>query len=91
MNQEELINAVTDKFFLSKAETREIIKYVLDRAVRDLKQGERVYIRNFGALHKVKRKKKRIRNIKTGKMITIPERETVEFRPASALLKKISK
>jgi nucleoid DNA-binding protein len=89
MNREEIVKAISGKFFLTEAETEEVIKFIVEKAAGRLKKGERIYIRNFGSLHKVRRKKRRVRNVDDGRMMTIPASYTVKFRPAPALLKKI--
>jgi len=89
MNQEELTQAVAKKFFLTKAESRKIIKLILTEITKDLKKGERVYFRGFGSFIKEKRARKKVRHPKTGNLITIPERTTVAFNPSKNLLKSL--
>lgn len=90
MNQGELTLAVSKRFFLTQVESGEIIKFILSRVTKDLKKGERVYFRDFGSFVKEKRKSKKVRHPKTGKIITIPERTTVDFNPSESLIQKIS-
>ena len=89
MNQGDLTLAISKKFFLTQVESGEIIKFILSRVTNDLKKGERVYFRDFGSFVKEKRKSKKVRHPKTGKIITIPERITVDFNPSTLLLEKI--
>ena len=89
MNQQELTNAIAKRFFLTKTESREIIKFILDKIANDLKGGERFYLRGFGSFVKEKRASKKVRHPKTGKIITIPERATVDFIPSKTFLKKV--
>ena len=89
MNQRELTNAIAHRFFLTKAESREIIKFILDKITDDLKRGERFYLRGFGSFTKEKRSSKKVRHPKTGRIITIPERTTVDFIPSKAFLKRV--
>ena len=89
MNQKELINAIANRFFLTQVESREIIKFILSRITEDLKKGERVYFRGFGSFTKEKRASKKVRHPETGKIITIPERITVDFDPSKELLKNL--
>ena len=91
MNETEIVRTIAKYLFLTNTEVKETSDYMFDVFSDELKKGERIYIRNFGSLQKIKRKKKRVRNINTGKMITIQEHYSVEFRPAPALLKKIIK
>jgi nucleoid DNA-binding protein len=90
MNQEELVKAIAKRFFLTQVESREIIKFILDKITTDLKQGERFYIRGFGSFDKEKRQSKKVRHPETGKLMTIPERTTVDFNPSQSLIKKIT-
>lgn len=89
MNETEIIKKIAKELFLTQAEVKETLDYIINEFARELKKGDRIYIRNFGSLHKVKRKKKRVRNIDNGRMTTIPANYTVKFKPAPALLKKI--
>jgi len=89
MNREEIVKAISKQFFLTEAETEEAVKFIIEQVAARLKKGERIYIRNFGSLHKFERKKRKVRNIDNGRMITVPANDTIKFRPAAALLKKI--
>ena len=89
MNQGELILAMSKRFFLTQVESREIIKFILSRITEDLRKGERVYLRGFGSFTKEKRSSKKVRHPKTGKIITIPERTTIDFDPSQKLLKNL--
>lgn len=89
MNQKELTAAIAKKFFLTKTDSNEIIKFAIEKITADLKKGERFYLRGFGSFTKEKRAAKKVRHPKTGKIITIPKRLTVEFTPSNSLLKKI--
>lgn len=87
MNQKDLTLAIAKRFFLTQTESQEIIKFIIREITEDLKKGKRIYIRNFGSFTKEKRKSKKVRHPKTGKIITIPERITVDFDPSKSLLK----
>ena len=89
MNQGELTLAISRRFFLTQVESGEIIKFILSRITEDLRKGERAYLRGFGSFAKEKRSSKKVRHPKTGKIITIPERTTVDFDPSSELLKNL--
>ncbi len=91
MNETQIIRQIAKYLFLTNTEVKETSDYMFDVFIEKLKKGERIYIRNFGSLAKVKRKEKRVRNIDNGKMITVPEHWTIEFRPSPALKEKINK
>ncbi len=89
MNEGDLTLAVSKRFFLTRVEAGEIIKFILSKTTEDLKKGERVYFRSFGSFIKEKRSAKKVRHPKTGKIITIPERVTIDFHPSEDLLKNL--
>lgn len=89
MNEKELTEAIATQFFLTKVESKEIIRLLLTKTAGSLKNGGRVYLRGFGSFTKQKRSAKKVRHPKTGQITTIPERTTVEFKPSNRLLKNI--
>lgn len=89
MTQGELTSAISKRFFLTQVESTEIIKFILSRSTEDLKVGERVYLRGFGSFIKETRAAKKVRHPKTGKIITIPERVTVDFNPSKDLIENL--
>ena len=89
MNQGELTLAISKRFFLTQTEAGEIIKFILAEITGDLKKGERISLRGFGSFTKEKRSSRKVRHPKTGKIITITERITVDFDPAKLLLKNL--
>jgi len=89
MNQRDLTKTIANRFFLTQVESGEIIKVILSRITEALKKGERAYFRGFGSFEKEKRKPKKVRHPKTGKIITVPERTTVDFNPSESLIQNI--
>lgn len=89
MNQRELTRAIAKEFFLTQTESRRIIKFILAEIAKDLKKNKRVLLYGFGSFAKEKRKARKVRHPGTGKIITIPERTTVDFNPSASLLKDI--
>jgi len=90
MNQSELTKTISKRFFLTQTEAGEIIKFILSEITGDLKKGERISLRGFGSFTKEKRSSRKVRHPKTGKIITIPERITVDFNPSESLIQNLS-
>ena len=90
MNQGELTLAISKRFFLTQTEAGEIIKFILAEMTEDLKKGERISLRGFGSFNKEKRSSRKVRHPKTGKIITIPERITVDFNPSESLIQNLT-
>ena len=89
MNQGELTLAIAKRFFLTQAESQEIIKFIQADITRDLKKGERISLRGFGSFNKEKRSSRKVRHPKTGKIITIPESITIDFNPSESLIQNL--
>jgi len=89
MNEKEITEAIAKQFFLTKVESKEIIRLLQTKIADSLKNGRRAYLRGFGSFVKQKRAAKKVRHPKTGKIITIPERTTVEFKPSNFFLRNV--
>ena len=89
MNQRKLTLAIAKRFFLTQRESREIIKFIFAKITEELKKGERISFRGFGSFNKEKRSSRKVRHPQTGKIITIPERLTIDFNPSKLLLRKL--
>ena len=48
MNQGELTQAISKRFFLTQVESGEIINFILSKITESLRAGERAYFRGFG-------------------------------------------
>lgn len=90
MNQGELTLAISKRFFLTQIDSQKIIKFIQAEITRGLKKGERISLRGFGSFNKEKRLSKKVRHPKTGKIITIPARFTVDFNPSKFLIQNVS-
>ena len=90
MTQKELTNSLARRFFVTQVESQEIIKFILTEMSGDLKKGDRISLRGFGSFTKEKRSSKKVRHPKTGKIIIVPERITVDFNPSQSLIQNLS-
>ncbi len=60
---------------------REGVKYIFDL----LRENDRITLRGFGTFKVVDRKARKIRNIRTGELITIPPYTTIKFKVSKML------
>jgi nucleoid DNA-binding protein len=90
VNEKHLSDAIAKQFFLTKVESKEIIRLLFTHIAGSLKNGDRAYFRGFGSFTKEKRSPKKVRHPKTKQIITIPARLTVNFKPSPKLLKKLA-
>jgi nucleoid DNA-binding protein len=90
MNQTQLTISIAKRFFLTQTEAGEIIKFILAEITGDLKKSKRISLRGFGSFNKEKRSSRKVRHPETGKIITIPERITVDFNPSESLIQNLT-
>lgn len=89
MNQADITRALAKAFGLAHADSRRILRSLLDQIARGLKEDKRVHLRGFGAFLRAGQAAKKFRHSKTGEILTRPARATVRFRPAPSLEKSV--
>ncbi len=85
MTKAELIEALSNKLPLNKADAERAINIVLDDVIAALKQGERVNISGFGTFSVSSRQARTGRNPKTGEAIEISASRSAKFKPGKQL------
>ncbi len=86
----DLANSVHQQVGLSRSESGDLVKLVLDELSDALVRGESVKLSSFGTFA-VRHKKGRIgRNPKTGQEVPITPRRVLSFRPSHVLKDKIN-
>jgi DNA-binding protein HU-beta len=85
MTKAELIEALSNKLPLPKADAERAINIVLDDVIAALKQGDRVNISGFGTFAVSTRQARAGRNPKTGETIQIAASRSAKFKPGKQL------
>ena len=85
MTKAELIEALSNKLPLNKADAERAINIMLDDITAALKQGERVNISGFGTFSVSSRQARTGRNPKTGEAIEISASRSAKFKPGKQL------
>ncbi len=85
MTKAELIEALSNKLPLNKADAERAINIVLDDIIAALRQGERVNISGFGTFSVSERQARTGRNPKTGESIEISASRSAKFKPGKQL------
>ncbi|MGB3551004.1 MAG: HU family DNA-binding protein [Candidatus Binatus sp.] len=85
MTKAELIEALSNKLPLNKADAERAINIVLDDVIAALRQGERVNISGFGTFSVSERQARTGRNPKTGESIEIAASRSAKFKPGKQL------
>ena len=73
-----------------KRDLEKITSIILDEIKSALKRGERLEIRGFGTLSTRIQKESIRRNPKTGEKINVPQKQTIHFKMAKDLFKKLN-
>jgi DNA-binding protein HU-beta len=85
MTKAELIEALSNKLPLNKADAERAINILLDDVIAALRQGERVNISGFGTFSVSERQARTGRNPKTGESIEIAASRSAKFKPGKQL------
>ena len=85
MTKTELIDGLSNKLGVNKAEAEKAINIILEDIVLALRQGERVNISGFGTFSVSSRKPRTGRNPKTGESIQIAASRSAKFKAGKQL------
>ncbi len=91
MRKADLADKVVMKLGVSRKESADIIRLVLDSIKETLRKGETVKIAGFGNFVVREKKARKGRNPKTGEEIGITPRRVVTFRPSQVFKQSANK
>jgi nucleoid DNA-binding protein len=69
------------KLSLTKATSKEVVNFILDRIVSEVKKGKTVKFSGFGIFYKAGRKARKGRNPQNGEPVYIPAVKVPRFKP----------
>ena len=91
MNKSKLVSNLVEKnHFLSKSDVEDSISLILESLSETLAKGGRVELRGFGSFSTRKRNKRISRNPKTGKSISVQEKNHPYFTAYKSLKDEIN-
>ena len=85
MNKAQLIDAIAEKAGLTKADSKKALEAFVATVGESLKSGDKVALVGFGSFSSSERSARSGRNPQTGKIIQIPAKKVVKFRPGAEL------
>ncbi len=85
MNKAQLIDAIAEKAGLTKADSKKALEAFVATVGESLKSGDKVALVGFGSFSISERSARSGRNPQTGKIIQIPAKKVVKFRPGAEL------
>jgi nucleoid DNA-binding protein len=90
MTKRELVIRVANKLGMTQNDVAKIVEGMFDAISRNLADGHRWELRDFGVFE-VKTRASRIgRNPRTGEQVPVPERRVVTFRPGKRMKEIVS-
>ena len=91
MNKADLIESLSQKIQLSKAQSEEFLNATLEIIQKTVSGGDEVKLVGFGTFDQAHRKSRNGRNPKTGSLMTIPEACVPRFRPGKDFKERVTK
>ncbi len=89
MNKSDLVDAVAEKTEMSKKDSEQAVKAVLESITDSLVRGDKVQLVGFGTFEVRNRKAREGRNPATGEKIKIEALKVPAFKPGKALKDKV--
>ncbi len=89
MNRSQLILSISKEMGLSKRQAKLFLDSFFSNIVNFLKEEKRISLRGFGCFRVILRKEREIYNPKTKKIVKVPERKIILFRPYKEIKDKI--
>lgn len=90
MNRADLIEAISERVGITKAQAAAALETLISSMSASLKAGEKVTLVGFGTFHAAERKPRMGRDPRTSEVIEIPARTVPRFKPGRLLVEKLN-
>jgi nucleoid DNA-binding protein len=92
LTKHELVNRISEETGLIQTQAADVIQKIFDCIIKTLAAGDKVELRNFGIFElKVRRAHTAHNPHQPKKLLQIPERVTVKFKPGKNMRDKVLK
>ncbi len=91
MLKKDIIDKVSEDLSLQKQDVALAVDIILETMVKALEEQRRIELRGFGSFSVRQRKPRCTKNPRTGKMMDIPERNTLHFTMSKSLKEALIK
>lgn len=91
MLKKDIVNKVSDELSMQKQDVSLAVDVILDAMAEALQQDRRIELRGYGSFSVRQRKSRCTKNPRTGKMMDIPERNTLHFTMSKSLKEALIK
>lgn len=86
MTKQEIIEALAERMVVSKRQAGQFVDSFIELTQDSIRSGREINLRGFGVIRRQQRAARRGRNPRTGEMVDIPPKATVQFKPHKQLL-----
>ena len=90
MNKSELIDEVFNQTVMPKKDCVRAVDAVFGIILAELEKGNSVKIANFGTFEIKRVPERKITDLRSGEVVSVPAQETVRFRPARKIKAKVN-
>lgn len=91
MLKKDIVDKVSDQLSLQKQDVALAVDIILETMVKALEDNRRIELRGFGSFSVRQRKPRCTKNPRTGKMMDIPQRNTLHFTMSKSLKEALIK
>lgn len=91
MTKADIVNRVSDKTGIEKADVQASVESFMKEVKNSLESGDNVYLRGFGSFVIKKRAEKTGRNISKNTTIIIPAHNIPSFKPSKTFVESVKK
>ena len=90
VTKQKMVEEVARRLAMSESDVSLVYNELLEVIKESLKRRKTVVFRGFGKLYPLKLKKRSMRSPQTGKMLHLPARYTVRFKPSPFLKQDVN-
>lgn len=91
MLKKDIVDKVSDQLSLQKQDVNLAVDIILETMAKALEEQRRIELRGFGSFSVRQRKPRCTKNPRTGKMMDIPQRNTLHFTMSKSLKEALIK
>ena len=91
MNKNEFVSAIAESSEVTKKDVDKVLKDMTAVISKELAEGGRIQLPDFGSFKCNERKERVVRNPRTGEQMTSPACKVVKFTPAKTLKESVNK
>ncbi len=89
VTKKDIVKHIAKKYDLPQGDTKNVVQEFLDTVIHTLATEERLELRDFGIFQVKQRARRKARNPKTGREVSVPPRKVVTFKPGKQMAEQV--